>query len=420
MSNNVKEAVKDKSKARILLGAAFIMAISAVGPGFLTQTARFTAAHGASHGFIILMSLALGIGVQLNVWRIIGVSGMRGQDIGNKVIPYFGWVLMVLIVIGGFAFNIGNVGGAAMGLNALLNVPPNEGYWIACLLAIFVFISKSKTVIDWVMKILGVAMILIVVGVMFRTAPPVGEAAFRTVWPEVGGNIAGITVFFFPIMTYLGGTVGGYITFSGAHRLLDADISGKDNLKKITVSSVQGISIATLMRIVLFLAIFGVIAAGSYIAIEDPNPAATAFRYGAGMIGYRFFGAVLLVAGLTSIIGAAYTSVTFIKTLFKVVDKYENYFVIAMIVISTMIMRVVGSPAQMLVVVGFLNSLILPFTLTTVLLASRRKDIVGEDYKHPLWLTIFGIVIIVTVIVFVIFGGQLMNLINLIVGAMGA
>ncbi|MGO1469920.1 MAG: hypothetical protein ACTHW2_07850, partial [Tissierella sp.] len=61
------------------------MATSAVGPGFLTQTATFTSELGATFGFVILTSVIISLIAQLNVWRVIGVSGMRGQDIANKV-----------------------------------------------------------------------------------------------------------------------------------------------------------------------------------------------------------------------------------------------------------------------------------------------------------------------------------------------
>ena len=391
----------NKSQARILLGAAFLMAISAIGPGFLTQTAAFTGAHGANHGFIILISVVLGLGVQLNVWRIICVSNMRGQDIANKILPGLGYFLAFLICLGGLAFNIGNVGGAAMGLNALADVPLSFGYWICGLLGIVIFLSKNaKTLVDWVMKILGILMIGIVFVVMFITQPPVGEAAIRTVWPQPGEG-QNLSIFFFPIMTYLGGTVGGYITFSGAHRLLDAGIAGLKNLRQITSSSIKGVSIATLMRIFLFLAIFGVLAMGYTL---DPiegrieNPSAVAFYHGTGIVGYRFFGVVLLIAGLTSVIGAAYTSVTFLKTLFKPVMEHERYFTIGFIAVSTVIMSVVGSPALLLVLVGFLNGLIVPISMTVMLLACRRRDIVGNDYKHPTWLIVAGIIIIVATV----------------------
>jgi len=50
---------------------------------------------------------------------------------------------------------------------------------------------------------------------------------------------------------------------------------------------------------------------------------------------------------------------------------------------------------MLLVLVGFLNGLILPITLTVILLACRRKEIVGNEYKHPTWLIALGVVIVV-------------------------
>ena len=57
-------------------------------------------------------------------------------------------------------------------------------------------------------------------------------------------------------------------------------------------------------------------------------------------------------------------------------------------------MTFIGQPAKLLVLAGSLNGLILPVTLGTILLASRRKDIVGE-YKHPIWLLVFGIIVVI-------------------------
>ena len=85
------ENKKGKNKnASVLLGAAFLMATSAIGPGFLTQTAVFTEQLGPTFGFVILVSLVLSLIAQLNVWRVIGVSGLRGQEVANKVLPGLG------------------------------------------------------------------------------------------------------------------------------------------------------------------------------------------------------------------------------------------------------------------------------------------------------------------------------------------
>ena len=62
--------------------------------------------------------------VQLNVWRVLCVSGMRGQDVANKVLPGLGYLIAAfLVVAGGLVFNIGNVGGGALGFNTLLGIP---------------------------------------------------------------------------------------------------------------------------------------------------------------------------------------------------------------------------------------------------------------------------------------------------------
>lgn len=385
MGSNKKDSDL-KKKASVLLGAAFIMATSAIGPGFLTQTAAFTEQYKADFAFVILFSILLALGAQLNVWRVIGVSGLRGQDIANKVLPGLGYFLAILVALGGLAFNIGNIGGASLGINALLGIDMNVAAVISGIIGVLIFLSKDAgPVMDKFTKILGMLMIIVVSYVTFTSKPPVGEALLRSVAPENPGALL------FPTITLLGGTVGGYITFAGGHRLIDAGIAGKENLDQITRSSLTGILVATIMRVLLFLAILGVVSKG--LALDPTNPAASAFQHGAGTIGYKFFGIVLWSAGITSVIGAAFTSVSFLKTLHPLIGKYEKYVICSFIIASTLIMVLVGSPAKLLILAGSLNGLILPVTLGTMLLASKRKDIIG-DYKHPTWLLLFGIVIV--------------------------
>ena len=75
---------KKKNNMTVLLGAAFLMATSAIGPGFLTQTATFTGQYGSIFAMVIIRTILLDVTTQLNIWSIIGVSGMRGQDIGQQ------------------------------------------------------------------------------------------------------------------------------------------------------------------------------------------------------------------------------------------------------------------------------------------------------------------------------------------------
>ena len=121
-TKNITDKTKNKKDVGALIGAAFIMATSAIGPGFLTQTAQFTQDFGPNFSFVILITTILFIGAQVNVWRVIGVSGLRGQDIANKIIPGLGYLVAFLVALGGLAFNIGNVGGAALGMNVMFNM----------------------------------------------------------------------------------------------------------------------------------------------------------------------------------------------------------------------------------------------------------------------------------------------------------
>lgn len=378
-----------KAKSGALLGAAFLMATSAIGPGFLTQTAKFTGDFQASFGFVILISVILSAIAQLNIWRVLCVSGMRGQDVGNRLLPGLGYFISFLIVLGGLVFNIGNVGGGALGIQTTLGIPVQISYFIAGGLAVLVFLSKdAKGIMDKLVKILGGIMIVVILVVIFIVKPPVATAVKNSVVPD-----AKLGTLVPAILTLLGGTVGGYITFAGAHRLIDAGVTGEGKLKDIQYSAVMGMIVAAIVRILLFLAVLGVVVKG--VTLDAGNPAADAFFQGAGEIGRRFSGLVLTCAAITSIIGAAYTSVSFLKTFSSKIAEKENLWTIAFIVISTLVMAFLGKPATLLVLAGALNGLILPVTLGVCLVASQNKKIVGENYKHPKLLFILGIVVVV-------------------------
>lgn len=393
MSKNSNEQYsnsKKKSNWGVLIGASFLMATSAIGPGFLTQTAVFTETFKANLGFIILLTVIVDFVAQLNIWRVIGVSGLRAQDIANKTLPGLGIFLAVLICIGGFAFNIGNIAGAALGLNVLFGLNIKIGAIISAVIAVIIFTSKEAgKAMDTFAKVLGVLMLILIAYVAFKTQPPVGEMITRTFVPT-GFD-------FLPFVTLVGGTVGGYITFAGGHRLIDAGITGKEHLGEITSSSVLAITIASLMRILLFAAVLGVV-----VNIGEPlgtiNPAAEAFRLGAGNFGYMLFGVVLFAAALTSVVGSAYTSVSFLKTLAPVFEKHTSKFIIGFIAISTLIFLTLGKPVKLLVLAGSLNGLILPIALGIILIASSKKNIVG-DYKHSKWLLYLGYIVVILAII---------------------
>ncbi len=376
-----------KERRSAIIGAVFLMGLSAIGPGFLTQTTTFTAQLGASFAFVILISIILDLGAQLNIWRIITVSNMRGQDIANKVIPGLGYFVSFLVVIGGLAFNIGNVAGAGLGINVFTGVSVEVGAMISAAIAIGIFMFKEAgRIMDKFVQYAGILMIFLTLYVVFKSSPPVGEAAYRTFIPESfdSGTILAI-------VTLVGGTVGGYITFAGAHRLLDAGVHGKEVLSDVSKGSLMGIGVTAIMRVILFLAVLGVVSQGYKLAAG--NPVASVFEHAAGKTGHLIFGVIMWAAAVTSVIGAAYTSVTFLRIFSPKVAQHQNRFIIAFIFISTVVFVSVGRPVEILILVGALNGLILPLTLGPILIAAYKKEVVG-DYKHPMWQTIFGAIVV--------------------------
>jgi Mn2+/Fe2+ NRAMP family transporter len=377
-----------KTISSTLLGAAFIMATSAIGPGFITQTTVFTQKLTTSFGFVILCSILLDIVVQLNLWRIVGVSGKPAQDLSNAFLPGSGYVLSFLIFIGGLAFNVGNIAGAGLGIQVAFDLDPITSVVISVIIAWIIFwVKEVGRAIDAFAKVLGIAMIALMLYIVFRSSPPIGKAITHTVWPAEIDTTA--------IVILVGGTVGGYISFAGVHRLLEAGVKGTSHLRDISRSSVQGILLASTMRILLFLAVLGVVYAGH---ILDPgNPAASVFKWAAGNTGYRIFGIILWCASITSVVGSAFTSISFIQSFHQSIDKNKPLIVTFFIAFSAAIFLVIGKPVNILIVVGALNAFILPMSLGIMLLASRKKRLMG-DYRHPLWMIVLGWAVVVLLI----------------------
>jgi Mn2+/Fe2+ NRAMP family transporter len=374
-----------RTRRTALVGAIFLMATSAIGPGFITQTTTFTAALGAAFAFGILMSILVDFVVQMNVWRIISISGKRAHEIANTVVPGAGYLLAALVIIGGLVFNIGNVAGTGLGLNAALGLDPKLGGLISALVAVSIFVVKRAGIaMDRLLIVLGIVMILLTLYAAFVSDPPVGEALRQTVRPE--------KIDFAAITTIIGGTVGGYITYSGAHRLLDSGTTGPEHAREVTRGALTGILVTGMMRFLLFLAILGVVAGGVALNTKG-NATAQAFESAAGEFGLRAFGVILWAAAITSVVGAAFTSVSFLDAFSKRLGetRARSWATVVFIAFSTAIYLLIGTaPSALLVFAGGFNGLILPIGLTILLYAAWRRRSLLRGYKYPAWLLVLG------------------------------
>ena len=365
-----------------LIGAMFLMATSAIGPGFITQTTAFTVQLGAAFAFAIAASIVVDIALQLNVWRVIGVSGRRAQELGNLVLPGLGYAMAALLLLGGLVFNVGNVSGAGLGTDAMFGLEPRIGGAVSALIAIGIFLSKRAGVaVDRIVVVLGLLMIGLTAYIAITSGPPVGRALRNVVLPE--------EVSFLAITTLIGGTIGGYIVYAGAHRLLDSGVSGPEHVRDITRGSITGIVITGVMRVVLFLAILGVVAAGA--DLDPDSQAASAFEQAAGQVGLRVFGVVLWAAAITSVIGASYTTVSFLTSRTRTSDRTRTLLVCGFIAFTALVFVLIGTPpTTLLIFAGAFNGLLLPFGIAVLLwVATRRPDLL-RGYRYPRWLLAVG------------------------------
>ena len=382
---NTKSATTLPSLTGVSLGAAFLMANSSIGPGFLTQTSVYTEQLATSFGFVIIISILLDLGAQINIWRSITLSGMRAQEIANELLPGLGHLLSLLVVLGGLAFNIGNIAGCGLALNILTGISFAKGAMISGIIAILIFwIQEIGKMLDVITKYLGIIKIGLTLVIVYAAHPPLLAAVHHSFVPEKISLLA--------IVTIVGGTVGGYITFSGAHRLIDAGISGPNNISFVTKSAGRGIMISSFMRYILFLAAVGIVTKG--IHLDSNNPAATIFESAGGRWGLFIFGIVLWSAAISSVIGASYTSFSFIKHLkFKFIQQ-ERIIISAFIIFTTFVFVLLGKPKELLLMAGLVNGFILPFALAIMLIASRKLPILIQ-YAYPYWIQVSGWLVVI-------------------------
>ena len=380
--SSVATAVASGS-ASAIIGAAFLMATSSIGPGFLNNTVTFTQQFMGALLILILVCVALDIVIHQNVWRTVCYTGQRGQDVANELKPGLGYVIVVLMGTTSFIANMGNVGGVALSLQVLFNMNDMMATLLGGAIALGIFLFEDiKAAMDKSTTFLGALMILLCFYITFTSAPPISRIPGDFARMDFGDMLM-------PIIAIVGGTAGAYLSLAGPHRLIDAGVTGPENLANVKKSALLGSSVGAAMRILLFLAAFGVLSrnAGSY---DPTNPAASVFMAGAGQVGYYIFGIVLFAAATTSVVGASFTGISILKSAHPIFVNREKACIIVWIVLSTLLMAFVGRPAKLLVISGVFNGMILPVILAIMLLVSKSKRIMGEEYKHPLYLTVLG------------------------------
>lgn len=260
MLYNACDMKLSKQQNAALRSAAFLMATSAVGPGFLTQTVTFSALFQERLTPVILCVIIMDIVTQLHIWQTVVASGMRAPEIAGRLCPYLGYVVALLAALGGGAFLVGNIGGLALGLSTLLNVPTRTGVLLGAGIVIALLIPRGASkAAGYVAELLGCCVVAAAVFLVGKNAPPLETVESSLLHIQMSEDLVS------PLLTLLGGSCGGYIAFAGAHRLLDAGVTGVDALAGTRRSVLLGTLLSGGVRILLFLTTLGVCAADTLL-----------------------------------------------------------------------------------------------------------------------------------------------------------
>lgn len=382
-----------KKSGKEIFAAAFLMATSAIGPGFLTQTAVFTSKLLYNFGLVIVVSILIDIVAQITIWRALTFSNLKAQKLGNVLFPGLGNLLAVCVAFGGLVFNIGNLAGAGMGMNAMFEISNEAGILVTSVIVFFLFYSKNSLAkLDFIVKILGILMLVLIVVMLFRANLDVGKLLRYSFWPEVFDVKSTITL--------IGGTVGGYITFAGAQRLMDAGLVGEKHKNEVIQSASIGIIFTGILRYCLFVGTLSIVISG--VSLDDTNPTSSVFLTTFGESGRVLFGLMIWAASITSVIGATYTSIAFLADIHPTFINSKKYWSLGFVLVSAIVILFFGKPVNLLLFAGYINGFILPIGLA-IILVSLRTNKVFEDFKQSWIFNILSWLILITLSGFAIY-----------------
>ncbi len=378
-----------KKSGKEIMAAALLMATSAIGPGFLTQTTVFTEKLLYNFGFVIVVSIIIDVIAQVTIWRALTFSNLKAQQLGNILFPGMGNLLAICVAFGGLVFNIGNFAGAGMGINAMLELPNEWGILITALIVFYLFFSEnSLKKLDYVIKFLGILMLILICIMILRSKVDFAKLIGFSLFPEVFDIKSTITL--------IGGTVGGYITFAGAQRLMDAGLVGEEHSAEVIKSASIGILFTGVLRYFLFIGTLSVVLTG--LSLDSANPTASVFTATFGSAGKVLFGLMIWAASITSVIGATYTSIAFLKDIHPVFEQKKKLFALIFVLVSVVAILIFGKPVNLLLFAGYINGFILPAGLAIVLISLRNKKIFNK-FKYSVFL-----MVVAWMILFVLLG----------------
>ena len=384
-----------KDKSGYIIAAAFI------GPGTVT-TASLA---GANFGFHLVWALLFSIFATIVLQDMaarLGVASQEGLASAMKNMAYKPWLkhfFIVLIVaaigIGNAAYESGNLTGAAIGLDAFVNI--GIGPWASILGVIAIALLWTGSY-QWIETVL-VYLVFIMAGVFLVTLlvakPDVSAMLSQMLSPRLDTDA--ITT----VLALIGTTIVPYNLFLHAS-LVAKSSRGQDKIAAVTAcrqQSARAISMGGLISMIVMAT--AMMAFFNQAASMDASNMGEQLKPVLGDKAQWFFALGLFAAGLTSAITAPLAAAYAVTGALGMSDDMQSkgfktvWFVI--IAIGVGVAALGFKPLPAILFAQATNALLLPIIAIFLLVVMNKSNALGE-FRNTWKSNLAGVVVVGTVV----------------------
>ena len=385
---------------RRAFGPGLLVAAAFIGPGTVTTASRA----GAGFGFAVAWALVFAVVATIVLQEMSARLGLVTREglgealrttFTNRAVRVLATSLVVAaIAFGNAAFQMGNITGAGLGLEALTGV--SHRVW-----AVAVGVSAAAVLASGVYRVIErvlIAMVVLMSVVFVLTA--------IIVRPDVGGIVSGMFVPTLPagslvtVIALIGTTVVPYNLFLHASAVREkwpASVSLRDALREARLDTGLSVTLGGLVTLAILVTAASCYPLGTNL--ESAAAMAEQLEPLLGKVAKSFFATGFLAAGLTSAItaplAAAYATAGALGW-DSGLRSWKFRATWALIVVAGTVLALAGyQPVHAIVFAQAANGLLLPVVAVFLLVVVNRRDLLGDHTNGPT-ANILGAVVVIT------------------------
>ncbi|NNK21306.1 MAG: Nramp family divalent metal transporter [Flavobacteriaceae bacterium] len=379
------------------IGPGFLIAAAFVGPGTITACTLA----GVGFGFALLWAMVLSIvttvmfqemAARVGILTKKGLAACIREELKRPWIRFsvLG-IILAAIVVGNAAYEAGNIGGAVLGLEALLGSEPSPWYsWLIGGCAFVLLYAGSYKMLEKIF--VGLVMMMSISFIL---------AAILT-QPELSSILSGLFVPSLPegslltVVALIGTTVVPYNLFLHAS-LVSEKWNSIDDIKAIRWDTILSIGLGGLISIAIVIAA----AASQLTEVSSGLDLAKGLEPLYGTSSKYFLGVGLFAAGITSAITAPLAAAYVTASCFNWNSSFNSWrfrAVWASVLLAGVSFQSLNlKPIEIIKFAQVANGLLLPVICVFLLWIVNKTSLMGS-YKNRIWQNILGLIFLLLII----------------------